>query len=122
MKVIELDAVTRHYGDVTALDGVTLQLEENRIHGLLGRNGAGKTTLMQIATAQGFASSGTVRVFGEDPYENASVLDRVCFVRESQRYPDWFRVRHVLAAGRLVFPHWEESLAADDIVTGVGDL
>ena len=41
------------------------------IHGLLGRNGAGKTTLMQMLTAQGFATSGQVRVFGEDPWENA---------------------------------------------------
>ncbi len=58
MSIIELDAVTKRFGDLAAVDNVSIRLEENVIHGLLGRNGAGKTTLMQILTAQGFATSG----------------------------------------------------------------
>lgn len=113
MNIIELDRLSRRFGDVAALDDVSLTLEENRIHGLLGRNGAGKTTLMQILTAQQFPTSGTVRVFGADPHENAAVLDRVCFIREAQRYPDSFKVKHAMEAGRVVFPHWDDALAAD---------
>ena len=113
MSIIELDQVTKRFGDVTALDGVSIHLEENAIHGLLGRNGAGKTTLMQILTAQGFATSGHVRVFGEDPWENAAVLDRTCFIREGQPYPDTFTVRHVLAAGRISFARWDDALAKE---------
>ena len=82
MSIIELDNVSKRFGDVTALDDVSIRLEENAIHGLLGRNGAGKTTLMQILTAQALAPYGDVRAFGEDQWENANVLDRVCFVRE----------------------------------------
>ena len=62
MNVIETSNLTRRYRDQVALDGVTLNLEPNRIYGLLGRNGAGKTTLMSILTAQAFASSGELRV------------------------------------------------------------
>ena len=51
MSIIELDHVTKRFGDVTALDDVSIHLRENAILGLLGRNGAGKTTLMQILTA-----------------------------------------------------------------------
>ncbi len=40
-----------------------------------------KTTLMSILTAQGFASSGSVRVFGDAPDENERVLRRICFIR-----------------------------------------
>jgi ABC-2 type transport system ATP-binding protein len=111
MSIIELASVTKRFGDVTALDDVSIRLQENMIHGLLGRNGAGKTTLMQVLTAQAFASSGTVRAFGEDPWENARVLDRICFIREGQRYPDSFTVRHVLAAGRISFAGWDDDLA-----------
>ena len=103
--------MTKRFGDVTALDDVSIHLQENAIHGLLGRNGAGKTTLMQILTAQAFATSGVVRAFGQDPWENASVLDRMCFIREGQRYPDSFTVRHVLAAGRISFAGWDDDLA-----------
>ncbi|MBC8091039.1 MAG: ABC transporter ATP-binding protein, partial [Pseudonocardia sp.] len=84
----------------------------NTIHALLGRNGAGKTTLMQVLTGQEFETSGTVEVFGAAPRENAAVLSRVCFVKESQRYPDNFRVTHALRAARLLFPNWDAAFAA----------
>jgi ABC-2 type transport system ATP-binding protein len=111
--VVRLTGVTKRYGDVAALDGVTTELGENRIHGLLGRNGAGKTTLMQIVTGQAFATSGTIEVFGEHPYENARVLGRVCFVKESQRYPDTFRVKHAMRAAALLYPSWDAAFARE---------
>ena len=113
MNVVMMDRVTKRYRGVAALDGVSFALAENAIHGLLGRNGAGKTTTMQILTGQAFATSGTVEVFGRHPYENRGVLRRVCFVKESQRYPDFYQVRHALSAAALAFPNWDAQLAAD---------
>lgn len=112
MSVVRTVGLTKRYHDVTALDGVSIDLAENTIHGLLGRNGAGKTTLMQVLTAQAFETSGTVEVFGEHPYENAGVLGRVCFVKESQKYPDTFKVRHALRAAELLYPRWDARFAA----------
>jgi ABC-2 type transport system ATP-binding protein len=100
------------YGDFTALDGVSFELHENVIHGLLGRNGAGKSTIMRILTGQAFEDSGRVEVFGAHPYENDAVLGRICFVSESLKYPTIFATRHVLAAGRLLYPTWDEDFAA----------
>jgi len=82
--VAEARNVTKSYGGLLALDRVSFRLEEGKIYGLLGRNGAGKTTLMHILTAQWFATSGEVRLFGEDPYENDRVLRRVCFIKEAR--------------------------------------
>ena len=109
--VIEVDHLTKRYRDTLALDDVSLRIEENTIYGLLGRNGAGKTTIMSILTAQNFATSGEVRVFGEQPYENARVLRRICFVRESQRYPDDANASHALRMARMFFPNWSQELA-----------
>jgi ABC-2 type transport system ATP-binding protein len=109
--VVNVHGVTKRYGDVAALDNVSFSLEENSIHGLLGRNGAGKTTLMQILTGQNFATSGEVEVFGGHPFENESVLARICFIKESQRYPDPLKVRHVLQAARLLYPGWDQEFA-----------
>ncbi|MCP1428477.1 ABC-2 type transport system ATP-binding protein [Microbacterium foliorum] len=113
--VIEVQNLTKRYKDTRALDNISLSLEGGAIYGLLGRNGAGKTTLMSILTAQNFESSGTVRVFGEHPYENSRVLNRVCFVRESQKYPDDAYPRHAFAAARLFFENWDQDLA-DELI------
>ena len=109
--VIDVAHLTKTFKDVTAVDDLTVQVEKNSITGLLGRNGSGKTTTMSILTAQDFPTTGTVRVFGEDPLENARVLSRLCFVRESQKYPDDFTAGHALRAAAMLFPRWDEAFA-----------
>jgi len=109
--VIEVRGLTKRYRETLAVDDISFTVEKDTIYGLLGRNGAGKTTVMSILTAQDFATSGDVRVFGEDPYENARVLSRMCFVRESQKYPDDATPTHAFRIARLFFPHWSQDLA-----------
>lgn len=113
--VIEVRNLTKRYKDTLALDDVSFDIEKDTIYGFLGRNGAGKTTAMSILTAQNLPTSGQVRVFGENPYENARVLSRLCFVRESQKYPDDASPRHAFASARLFFPRWDQDLA-DELV------
>ena len=111
--VIEVCSLTKQYKQTTALEDINLSIEKDSIYGLLGRNGAGKTTLMSILTAQSFATSGDVEVFGEQPYENARVLNRMCFVRESQKYPEDAKAKHAIATARLFFPRWDQSFAEE---------
>ena len=47
MSVIALDALTKRFGDVVAVDDLTVHLERGRVIGLLGPNGAGKTTTLR---------------------------------------------------------------------------
>jgi ABC-2 type transport system ATP-binding protein len=109
---VVLDHVSRRYRGVTALDDVSIAIEEGGITGLVGRNGAGKSTLMRIITGQEFATSGTVRVHGRSPVENDAVLRTMSFVKESQLYPD-IRVKRVLEAASWFYPNWNAELAAD---------
>lgn len=109
---IELKRVSRRYRSATALQDVSLRLEKDAIHGLLGRNGAGKTTLMSIATAQDWPSSGEVRILGQRPHENEQVLPKICFVREEQRYVDDALAKHAFSAAAQAFPRWDAELAA----------
>jgi ABC-2 type transport system ATP-binding protein len=104
--------VTMRFRGHTALTHVTTTFQADTITGLLGRNGAGKTTMMQLLTGHRVPTSGQVRVLGEAPYENDRVLRRICFIKESQRYPDQFRVCDAVAAAATVFPHWDAELAA----------
>lgn len=110
--VVEARKLTKRFGSVNAVDDVSFRLEEGGIYGLLGRNGAGKTTLMSLLTAQEFATSGELEVFGASPVENAGVLQQLCFIKESQKYPDNFRVKHVLRAAPWFYPNWDADFAA----------
>jgi ABC-2 type transport system ATP-binding protein len=104
--------VTMRFREHTALDGVTATFAKDSITGLLGRNGAGKTTLMQLVTGHRVPTSGSVRVFGNSPYENDAALRDICFIKEGQRYPDHFRVMDALTAAATLFPNWDAGLAA----------
>jgi ABC-2 type transport system ATP-binding protein len=110
--IVEVNRLTKSYGDVIAVGEVSFKLEADKIYGLLGRNGAGKTTIMHILTAQLFATSGEVKIFGEHPYENNRVLSQICFIKESQRYPDNYRVVDVMEVSAFFFPNWDREYAA----------
>lgn len=109
--IVEIKGLTKTYGKVNAVDNVSFTLEEGKIYGLLGRNGAGKTTIMHMITAQLFRTGGELTVFGEDPFENDRVLSQICFIKESQKYPENFRVIDVLNVSPLFFPNWDKELA-----------
>lgn len=109
--IAKVNELSKKFGSVHALDQVSFTLEDNKIYGLLGRNGAGKTTLMHLLTAQLFPSSGTIEVFGGNPYENSQVLQQICFIKESQMYVRNSKISDVLDFASLVFPRWDQRYA-----------
>ncbi|WP_144460094.1 ABC transporter ATP-binding protein [Siminovitchia fortis] len=109
--IIEANRLEKAYGDFTAVRNASFTVQENKIYGLLGRNGAGKTTLMKMITAQIIPTSGDIKVFNENPYENNKVLKQICFIKESQKYPDNFLVKDVLDVSRSLFPNWDADFA-----------
>jgi len=73
---IELQAVTRRFGDLTAVDAVSFEVEEGEIVGLLGHNGAGKTTLIRVINGLLRPDGGQVRVDGRDPMTDGHLVRR----------------------------------------------
>jgi ABC-2 type transport system ATP-binding protein len=74
--LLELEGVVHRFGEVAALDGVTLRLARGEVVGLVGRNGAGKTTLVRVAAGLLRPSSGRVALFGLD-YRRAELAIRL---------------------------------------------
>ncbi|MGQ9687742.1 MAG: ABC transporter ATP-binding protein [Desulfobaccales bacterium] len=64
--MIILSALSKYYGQTTALDGLSLEIREGEIFGLLGPNGAGKTTTIRILTTLAYPSSGWATIAGCD--------------------------------------------------------
>jgi Cu-processing system ATP-binding protein len=63
--MIELDGVSRRYGDLLAVDGVDLRIAAGQVFGLIGHNGAGKSTLFRMMLGLVPASAGEIRIDGE---------------------------------------------------------
>ncbi|MBW9151676.1 ABC transporter ATP-binding protein [Clostridium estertheticum] len=68
--MIEMENVTKRYGNQVALDGLNLTVKKGEILGFLGPNGAGKSTAMNILTGYISATNGNVRIDGIDILEN----------------------------------------------------
>jgi len=64
--LVEMRGVSKRFGELQALDGVDLVVNEGEIHALVGENGAGKTTLMNILYGLYRADAGTIRIRGRD--------------------------------------------------------
>ena len=70
MNSLFVSNVTKNYHDIRALNNVSVEIESNKIYGLLGRNGAGKTTLLNIITGKILADQGKVTLNGKEVFEN----------------------------------------------------
>jgi ABC-2 type transport system ATP-binding protein len=66
--VVSFENVSKHYGSLKAVDGLSLDLRPRETVALLGPNGAGKSTSLDMLLALRKPTSGTIRMFGSDPY------------------------------------------------------
>ena len=94
---ISVEGLTKHFGDVKAIDGVDLQVQPQTVFGLLGPNGAGKTTTVRILTTLLRPDSGRATVAGFDVVKDAE------------------RLRHVIGLAG-------QSAAVDENLTGLENL
>ncbi|MDR1600013.1 MAG: ABC transporter ATP-binding protein [Oscillospiraceae bacterium] len=108
---LSVEEVTRRYGDKTALDALSFDVRERGVVGFLGRNGAGKSTLLRILVGQDLPTSGRVRVFGENPFDNPGVLSRLCMVQDHPDHGALRGVADLLAVSRRVYPKWDSAFA-----------
>ncbi len=107
---ISARGLTRDFGKKHVLTGVDLDLGPG-IHGLLGRNGVGKSTLLSIIGGQMKPTAGTVEVFGEQPFDNARVMDRTCLTGVDTAYPGAWSAANVLKGALLRYPNWDQAFA-----------
>jgi ABC-2 type transport system ATP-binding protein len=67
MSAIKVTGLTKRYGDLVAVDDISVEIEEGEVFVLLGPNGAGKTTTVEIAEGLREADAGTVSILGAEP-------------------------------------------------------
>ena len=95
--IVETRKLTKRFGDFTALDQCSIQVERGEVMGLLGPNGAGKTTLIRLLMGFMRPTSGTASIDGLDCYrESVDVHRRVAYVPGDARLFGHLRGKEVL--------------------------
>jgi ABC-2 type transport system ATP-binding protein len=74
---VEMDGITRRFGDFVAVDNITLRIPKGRLYGFLGLNGAGKTTTIRVLTTLLPPSAGVARLWGHDIVKDPLAVRRL---------------------------------------------
>ncbi len=106
---IEATGLTRTFGRLEAVDGLTLNVPAGSIFALIGPNGAGKTTTIKLLMNLIRPSAGSATVLGTDS-RRLGVRDfqRIGYVSENQRLPDWMTPGQLFDYCRPLYPSWDE--------------
>ena len=105
--------VSKHFGDVRAVDNVSFGIEKGRILGLFGPNGAGKTTLLKALLGL-TDCDGDVSVLGLDPFkQRKKLLQNICFIADVAVLPRWIKVTQLLDFVEAVHPNFSRGHAEE---------
>ena len=97
MTAIRTEGLSKRYGDVVALDGLDLSIEEGSVFGFLGPNGAGKTTTIKLLTGLSQPTSGRAWVAGEEVTQQAvSFKSKIGYLPDVPGFYTWMTGREYL--------------------------
>ena len=80
--MIEANNVTKRFSDITAVDDVTLTIEEGKVFGLIGTNGAGKSTFLRMLSGVLTQDEGTIEIDNMKVYENPECKEKFFFISD----------------------------------------
>ncbi|MGB8169201.1 MAG: sugar ABC transporter ATP-binding protein [Chthoniobacteraceae bacterium] len=127
--LLELNAVTKSFGAVRALKGVSFSLQPGEVHALLGENGAGKSTLIKVVTGAHQPDGGAIHIGGEVVAQltptKARALGVACIYQQPALFPDLsvaeniaLRLQKTSALRRV--HHGEQTARASELLERIG--
>jgi ABC-2 type transport system ATP-binding protein len=108
---IEVNELSLKYKNFEAIKNVTFKLQDKKIYGLLGRNGAGKTSLLSVIASYRQKSDGSIKISGEDPFENPDIMQNISFHYETNYQEEYEKVKNLLALVGEYRPNYDAEYA-----------
>jgi len=105
--------VSKHYGNLRAVDDISFDIEKGCITGLIGPNGAGKTTLLKALLGL-TDCQGSLSVLGLDPFrQRKELMQNICFIADVAVLPRWIRVNQLLDFVEAIHSNFSRKRAED---------
>ncbi len=96
MAIVELSNVSKKYGSVQAMDGITFSIPSGVVFALLGENGAGKTTTIKTMLGLEHPDSGTIKILGLEPTANdVQIRRQIGYVPDAPALYGWMKVSEI---------------------------
>lgn len=108
--MIEINNVTKRFGDFTALENISFQVESGSIYGLVGHNGSGKTTLLQSIAGIYRPERGEISIDSHKVYENELIKQSLFFASDNFYFPPQANIRSAAKFYRGFYPHWDDTI------------
>ena len=117
MARIEINGLTKRFGDLTALDAVSVSLEKGQIVGLLGPNGSGKTTLIKLMNGLLTPTEGSISIDGLAP--GVETKKTVAYLPDRNALPDYMTTDQLIGMYEDFFEDFDRS-RAEEMVDDLG--
>lgn len=106
--MIQIKDIVKKFDDITALDGVNINVEKGSVYGLVGPNGAGKTTIIKIMTGIYRPNSGSVYIDGEPVYENQEIKSRMIYISDDLYFFPGYSIKDMASYYKGIYPNWSD--------------
>jgi len=108
--MIEVNNVTKRFGDFVALDGLNMHVERGAIYGLVGPNGAGKSTIIRHLSGVYKQDEGTVTIDGQPVYENEKLKERFTVIPDEIFFFTQANTMDMMKFYKSMYPKFDEAL------------
>ena len=108
--MLNMQSVTKKFGDFTALDDLSLTVPKGAVYGLVGPNGAGKSTAIRLLTGVYRPDEGSITMEGQPIYENEAIKARICSIPDDIFYFPSATLEEMRKFYKGIYPTFDDDL------------
>ncbi len=106
--MIEINHITKSFGEIMAVDDISISISKGTIYGIIGENGAGKSTVLQCLAGIYDIDKGSILIEGEPVYENNKVKSQIGYVADRNQFFKGYTVKQMIDFFKLTYPSFQE--------------
>lgn len=106
--MIKISNISKSFGNVVALENLSLEINSGSVFGLVGSNGSGKSTLLRILSGVYTADKGNVKIDDADITENEDIRGKCAFISDFPYFSNGSTLKEMSFLYRSIYPNWSD--------------
>ncbi|MEE3449694.1 MAG: ABC transporter ATP-binding protein [Acutalibacteraceae bacterium] len=107
--MLSINNITKKFGEKVALNGLSFNIPDGSVFGLIGSNGSGKSTLLRIISGVYEPDGGSVKIDGKPTFEDPEVKAQCFFISDFPYFYNNSTINNLAALYRSIYPSWDEN-------------